>query len=65
MTSQLREYTVRPGEMRQWIEEWRSKIVPLRPRFTTMSLSSQTVVSSVVIVSNATSLYSLGPGRGG
>ena len=30
MTSQLREYTVRPGEMRQWIEEWRSKIVPLR-----------------------------------
>ena len=30
MTSQLREYTVRPGAMRQWIEEWRSKIVPLR-----------------------------------
>jgi hypothetical protein len=33
VTSQLREYTVKPGEMAQWIEEWRSKIVPLRLQF--------------------------------
>jgi hypothetical protein len=30
VTFQLREYTVRPGEMREWIDEWRSHIVPLR-----------------------------------
>ena len=27
---QIREYTVKPGEMGEWIAEWRSKIVPLR-----------------------------------
>lgn len=27
---QIREYTVKPGEMQAWIAEWRSKIVPLR-----------------------------------
>lgn len=27
---QIREYTVKSGEMREWIAEWRSKIVPLR-----------------------------------
>ena len=30
MTTQLREYTVKPGEMAEWIEEWRTRIVPLR-----------------------------------
>ncbi len=30
MTFQLREYTVKPGEMDEWISEWREKIVPLR-----------------------------------
>ncbi len=30
MTWQIREYTVKPGEMKEWIEEWRSRIVPLR-----------------------------------
>ncbi len=30
MPWQIREYTVKPGEMKQWIDEWRSKIVPLR-----------------------------------
>ena len=30
MTFQLREYTVKPGEMAEWIEEWRSRVVPLR-----------------------------------
>jgi NIPSNAP len=30
---QLREYTIKPGEIEQWIDEWRTKIVPLRRRF--------------------------------
>ena len=30
MSWQLREYTIKPGEMQGWIDEWRSKIVPLR-----------------------------------
>jgi hypothetical protein len=30
VTSQLREYTVKPGEMDEWIAEWRAQIVPLR-----------------------------------
>jgi NIPSNAP len=29
---QIREYTVKPGEMDAWIDEWRSSIVPLRKR---------------------------------
>ena len=32
MTFQLREYTVKPGEMDEWIEEWRERIVPLRTK---------------------------------
>ena len=32
MTWQLREYTVKPGEMAQWIDEWRTHIVPLREK---------------------------------
>jgi len=27
---QVREYTVKPGEMQEWLGEWRSRIVPLR-----------------------------------
>ena len=27
---QLRDYRVKPGEMKEWIDEWRSKIYPLR-----------------------------------
>ncbi len=30
MRWQIREYTVKPGEMQEWIDEWRSWIVPLR-----------------------------------
>ncbi len=30
MTWQLREYTVKPGEMKEWVDEWQSRIVPLR-----------------------------------
>jgi hypothetical protein len=30
MTWQIREYTVKPGQMKEWIDEWRSRIVPLR-----------------------------------
>lgn len=32
MKFQLREYTVKPGEMAQWIEEWRAHVVPLRTK---------------------------------
>lgn len=32
MTFQLREYTVKLGEMDEWIEEWRAHIAPLRTR---------------------------------
>lgn len=32
MKFQVREYTIRPGEMEEWLSEWRSKIVPLRER---------------------------------
>jgi NIPSNAP protein len=30
--AQLREYTVKPGEMDEWIAEWRAHIVPLRTK---------------------------------
>jgi hypothetical protein len=43
VTWQLREYTVKPGEMAQWIEEWRSRIVPLRLDFGFRILGSWTV----------------------
>jgi NIPSNAP protein len=33
VTFQLREYTVKPGEMAEWIDEFRSKIVPLRVKY--------------------------------
>lgn len=32
MTYQLREYLIKPGEMKAWIEEWRAHIVPLRTK---------------------------------
>jgi NIPSNAP protein len=32
MTWQIREYTVKSGQMGEWIEEWKSRIVPLRRR---------------------------------
>ena len=43
VTWQLREYTVKPGDMAQWIEEWRSKIVPLRLQFGFRILGAWTV----------------------
>jgi hypothetical protein len=33
VTSQIREYTVKPGEMADWVAEWRSRVVPLRRKF--------------------------------
>ena len=33
MTSQIREYTVKSGEMADWVAEWRSLVVPLRRKF--------------------------------
>ena len=32
MTWQIREYSVKPGEMAEWIHEWRTKVVPLREK---------------------------------
>jgi hypothetical protein len=32
MDAQLRVYTVKPGELAEWLEEWRSHIAPLRER---------------------------------
>jgi hypothetical protein len=29
----LRDFIVKEGEMDEWVEEWRSKVVPLRLRF--------------------------------
>ena len=43
MTSQLREYTVKPGEMDEWIAEWRAQIVPLRMKAGFKVLSAWTV----------------------
>jgi hypothetical protein len=33
VTYQLRMYTVKPGEMEDWLREWRDRIVPLRQRY--------------------------------
>jgi NIPSNAP len=43
---QLREYTVKPGEMQEWLGEWRSKIVPLRERHGFEVLGAWTVDST-------------------
>jgi hypothetical protein len=43
VTWQLREYTVRPGEMSEWIEEWRTHIVPLREKAGFQVLGAWTV----------------------
>lgn len=33
MEYQLREYRVKPGEMDEWVQEWREKIYPLRIKY--------------------------------
>jgi hypothetical protein len=33
MTYQLRSYVVKPGEMDEWLTEWREKVLPLRRKF--------------------------------
>ena len=32
-TYQLRMYTVKPGEMAEWLAEWQEKVAPLRRKF--------------------------------
>jgi hypothetical protein len=32
MKEQLRIYTIKPGEMQEWVSEWRASIAPLRER---------------------------------
>jgi hypothetical protein len=46
MTWQIREYTVKPGEMQEWLSEWRSKIVPLRQKYGFKVLGAWTVDGS-------------------
>lgn len=43
MTSQIREYTIKPGEMAEWLDEWRTRIVPLRVRHGFQVLGAWTV----------------------
>lgn len=43
MIWQIREYSVKPGEMDQWLDEWRAQIVPLRERYGFRVLGSWTV----------------------
>jgi NIPSNAP len=33
MTTQVRVYRVKPGELEAFVEEWRQRVVPLRRRF--------------------------------
>jgi len=33
MDAQLRIYTVKPGQLAAWLEEWRSQVASLRERF--------------------------------
>ena len=43
MTWQIREYTVKPGEMDEWADEWRKRIVPLREKYGFRVLGAWTV----------------------
>ncbi len=43
MRCQIREYTIKPGEIDQWIGEWRAKIVPTRRQFGFEVLGAWTV----------------------
>lgn len=43
MICQLREYKVRPGEMREWVDEWSRFIVPLRRRLGFQVLGAWTI----------------------
>lgn len=33
MEYQLRDYQIRPGELEQWVEEWKKMVCPLRTSF--------------------------------
>ena len=46
MVYQLRVYTVKPGEMSEWLEEWSTRIAPLRRRFGFEVLGAWTVDGS-------------------
>lgn len=43
MKFQLREYTVKPGEMDEWVAEWRSKVAPLREKMGFRVLGAWTI----------------------
>lgn len=43
MRAQLRDYTIKPGELDAWVEEWRTSIAPLRRHFGFEVLGAWTV----------------------
>jgi hypothetical protein len=45
MQDQLRIYTIKPGEMIEWLDEWRRLIAPLRERLGFQVLGAWTIQS--------------------
>lgn len=46
MTWQIREYTIKPGAMAEWVDEFRTRIVPLRVQHGFQVLGAWTVNDS-------------------
>ncbi len=46
MKLQLRTYTINKGALPEWIEEWRTQLVPLRQKMGFVVLEAYTVPSS-------------------
>lgn len=45
MEYQLRNYTVRSGEIEEWVEEWRTRVYPLRLKKGFKVLGAWTIMS--------------------
>lgn len=45
MQDQLRIYTIKPGEMGEWVQEWRQRIVPVRQKAGFQILGAWTIES--------------------
>ena len=43
MRAQLRDYTIKPGELQAWVDEWRAKVAPLRRKLGFEVLGAWTV----------------------
>jgi hypothetical protein len=44
MEFQLRDYRIKTGEMNEWLDEWRTKIYPLRVKFGFRVIGAWTVI---------------------